>query len=122
MAETKNAVNEATVGFAEESRDYVNRVTGAWTEAAQRWVNAAQQFVPTLRPEGFQVPNPKDFIDASYDIVEQALGYQRQLVHEVYDRFGTLVSTDQQPVQEKVTDQVNQAKDQAAAQARRAQA
>jgi len=121
MAETKNTLTRTTEGLSEESRDYVNRVTGAWNEATQRWVNAAQQFIPTLRPEGFQVPNPKEFIDASFDIVEQALGYQRQLVHEVYDRFGTLASSDDRPVGDKIVEAVNEAKDETVAQARRAQ-
>ncbi len=112
MAENRDAVREATVGFAEESRDYVNRVTDVWTDATERWVNAlqqsTQQFVPSIRPEAVAVPSPKELVDASYDIAEQILGFQRQLTHTILDRFGTLASSDDQPIQEKVAQQATQ--------------
>ncbi|MDP9399087.1 MAG: hypothetical protein M3P96_15280 [Actinomycetota bacterium] len=124
MAENRDAVREATVGFAEESRDYVNRVTDVWTDATERWVNAlqqsTQQFVPSIRPEAVAVPSPKELVDASYDIAEQILGFQRQLTHTILDRFGTLASSDDQPIQEKVAQQATQQVQQAGQQGQQA--
>jgi hypothetical protein len=107
VADTKTAINDTTVGLAEEGRDYVHRVTGAWTEATDRWVGALQQFVPVLRPESYQVPSPKEFVNAYFDIAEQALGTQRQLTEQFLDRFGSLLTTDQEPVQEKAAKAAN---------------
>ena len=125
MAENRDAVREATVGFAEESRDYVNRLTDVWTDATERWVSAVQQstqqFVPSIRPDAVAVPSPKEFVDATYDIAEQILGFQRQLTHTVLERFGTLASSDDQPIQEKAAQQANQQVQQVAQQAQQAQ-
>ena len=118
--QNRGLVTEAAVGFAEESRDYVNRLAGAWTDATQRWVGAFQQFTPNVNAEGYGVPSQKEVIDASFDIAEQILGFQRQLAHQIADRFGSLVTTDGQPVGDKIAQQLNDQVQQANSQVQQA--
>ena len=120
QGQDRNLVTEATVGFAEETRDYVNRLSGAWTEATQRWVGALQQFTPNVNAEGYGVPSQKEVIDASFDIAEQVLGFQRQLASQIADRFGSLVTTDGQPLGDKIAQQLNEQAQQASSQVQQA--
>ena len=113
MAETKYFANEATVGLAQESRDYINRVTDAYSDAAQRWVDAGSQIVPAWQPDGFKVPNPKDLLNSYFDLAEQVLGAQRKLVEQAFDQFGKLASTDEKPAYEKAAEQATNASRQA---------
>ncbi len=102
----RNVMGDATTGFAEFSRDYLNKVAGAWGDTTERW-NAASQRLPAFGRD-FNAPNPKELVDASYDIIEQMIGMQRELAHRVLDRFGSIVSDDERPAQDKMTDRVNE--------------
>ena len=103
--ETRTHAGDATIGFAEFSRDYLNKLAGAWGDTTERW-NAASQRFPAFGRD-FNAPNPKELVDASYDIIEQVIGMQRELAHRVLDRFGSIVSDDDRPVQDKMTERVN---------------
>ena len=131
MAETKTWAGEATLGAAEESRDYLNRVSGALVgnthqalQATQRVTGAlqqvGQQFSPALAQD-YQVPSPKQLIDTSYDFATRMLDLQRQLAHQWIDGFGGLYSSDETPAPEKVAQRANEGIQKVSEQARQAQ-
>jgi hypothetical protein len=113
MTESRDALTTTTVGAAEEARDYVNRVVNAWSEASERYVRTLQQFAPTGQAGQYQAPNPKALLDASYEVAQQALELQHQMLSQAYERFGQLFSRDEEPAPEKATQQANEAGQQA---------
>lgn len=131
MAENKTIGGEANLGFAEETRDYTNRVTAAWAEqanrataayneAANRWVGAVQQITPALAPDSVQVPDARQIWNAYFDVLEQTVAVQRQLAEKFLDSVGGLVTIDGAPAHQKVAERVSQATEQAATAAKQA--
>lgn len=88
---TTEATKDATVRFAETGRDYLNRLTGDFTENTQKWTAASQRLIPALGRD-VTAPRPKELIDASFDIAQQVLTMQRELAHKVVDRFGAILT------------------------------
>jgi hypothetical protein len=114
MATTRTVAGEATVGLAEETRDYANRVNGAWVNnahqgaaALQRWTDTVAAFVPALSRD-YAVPSPKQFVDTTFDIVSRTLEFQRQIAQELIDGYGPLYSSDGQPAPEKAAQRANE--------------
>lgn len=122
MADTRTVAGESTLGLAEETRDYLNRVSNAWVENTQQSADAAQRvadtfsaFVPALSRD-YAVPSPKQVIDTTFDIANQVVDYQRQaldfqrrIAQQIVDGFGRLYSSDEQPASEKAAQRANEA-------------
>ena len=122
MADTRTVAGETTIGFAEESRDYLNRVSNAWVGTAQQGADAFQRVTDTFQAflpafsRDYAVPSPKQVIDTTFDIANQVVDYQRQaldvqrqIAHQLVEGFGKLYSSDEQPAPEKAAQRANEA-------------
>jgi hypothetical protein len=73
MTESRDALTTATVGAAEEARDYVNRVVNAWSEASERYVRTLQHRQAELNRGGRPCSTRGTYSETATDAVAGGL-------------------------------------------------